>query len=116
MVTVKLAHGLAYRDASVFEIRLKPLSIGGELAAFALIDDLPDLPEGASQAERLKRDVYETLAYWAQQIEADGIPAEAVTADWLMANLSGEDYQAVMAAQEDLRRKPSAATENPVRP
>ena len=86
MITVKLTHGLTYQDKTVAEIRLKPLSVGGELAAFALIDDLPELPEHATKAQLLQRDVLETLTYWSQQIEADGIPSDILTAQWLMDN------------------------------
>ena len=116
MITVKLTHGLTYLDKTVGEIRLKPLSVGGELAAFAVIDDLPELPGDATKAELLHRDVIETLTYWSQQIVADNIPSDILTAQWLMENLSTEDYHTVMAAQEDLRLKPSAATASPDAP
>lgn len=116
MITVKLTHGLTYLDKTVGEIRLKPLSVGGELAAFALIDDLPELPGDATKAELLHRDVLETLAYWSQQIVADNIPSDILTAQWLMDNLSIQDYHTVMEAQEDLRLKPSAATASPAAP
>ena len=91
MITVKLTHGLTYQDKTVAEIRLKPLSVGGELAAFS-------------------------LTYWSQQIVADNIPSDIMTAQWLMDNLSTQDYHIVMAAQEDLRLKPSAATVSPDAP
>ena len=116
MITVKLTHGLTYKGKAVSEIRLKPLTVGGELAAFALIDDLPELSEHATKAELLQRDILETLTYWSQQIEADGIPSDILTAQWLMENLSTEDYHTVMEAQEDLRLKPSAATASPAAP
>ncbi len=116
MITVKLTHGLTYKGKVVSELRLKPLTVGGELAAFALIDDLPELPENATKAELLQRDVLETLTYWSQQIEADSIPSNILTAQCLMENLSTEDYHTVMAAQEDLRLKPSAATASPDAP
>lgn len=116
MITVKLTHGLTYNGKVVSELRLKPLTVGGELAAFALIDDLPELPENAKEAELLQRDVLETLTYWSQQIEAQGIPSDILTAQWLMENLSTEDYHTVMVAQEDLRLKPSAATASPDAP
>ena len=116
MITVKLTHGLTYQDKTVAEIRLKPLSVGGELAAFSLIDDLPELPGDATKAELLQRDVIETLTYWSQQIVADNIPSDIMTAQWLMDNLSSQDYHIVMAAQEDLRLKPSAATASPDAP
>nr|WP_101127692.1 hypothetical protein [Neisseria meningitidis] len=112
MITVKLTHGLTYNGKVVSELRLKPLTVGGELAAFALIDDLPELPENATKAELLQRDVLETLTYWSQQ----GIPSDILTAQWLMENLSTEDYHTVMAAQEDLCLKPSAATASPDAP
>ena len=44
VITVKLTHGLTYNGKVVSELRLKPLTVGGELAAFALIDDLPERP------------------------------------------------------------------------
>ena len=116
MITVKLTHGLTYNGKVVSELRLKPLTVGGELAAFALIDDLPELPENATKAELLQRDVIETLTYWSQQIVADNIPSDIMTAQWLMDNLSTQDYHIVMAAQEDLRLKPSAATVSPDAP
>ena len=77
---------------------------------------MPELPENATKAELLQRDVLETLTYWSQQIEAQGIPSDILTAQWLMENLSTKDYHTVMAAQEDLRLKPSAATASPDAP
>jgi len=116
VITVKLTHGLTYQDKTVAEIRLKPLSVGGELAAFSLIDDLPELPGDATKAELLQRDVIETLTYWSQQIVADNIPSDIMTAQWLMDNLSTQDYKSGWGAREDLRQNPPAATASPDAP
>lgn len=45
MITVKLTHGLTYNGKVVSELRLKPLTVGGELAAFALMMTCPSCPK-----------------------------------------------------------------------
>ncbi|MDO4434388.1 MAG: hypothetical protein Q4B82_07405 [Alysiella sp.] len=105
-----LKFGLQYNGATHFQAALKPLSIGAELAAMADEEDLPELPENASNAQIAHHNVQKNLIYWAQQLEVDGIPTDILTADYLLANLSGEDYAQLFDVQERLRAKSTDAT------
>lgn len=106
----KLKFGLAYQGKTYFQAAFKPLSIGAELAAMANEEDLPELPENASNAQIAHRNVQKNLIYWAKQLEVDGIPADVLTVDYLLDNLSGEDYAQLFEIQEQLRAKSTAAT------
>lgn len=108
-----LKFGLQYNGKTHWSAALKPLSIGAELAAMAEEEDLPSLPENANNAQIAHRNVQKNLIYWAKQLEVDGIPADILTADYLLANLSGEDYAFLFEQQEALRAKSTAATANP---
>ncbi|MDK4605632.1 hypothetical protein QG044_10850, partial [Kingella kingae] len=108
----KLKFGLQYNGTTHFQAALKPLSIGAELAAMADEEDLPELPENASNAQHAQRNVQKNLIYWAKQLEVDGIPADVLTVDYLLAHLSGEDYAQLFDEQEQLRTKSTAATAN----
>ena len=108
----KLKFGLQYNGTTYFQAALKPLSIGAELAAMADEEDLPELPENATNAQIAQRNVQKNLIYWAKQLEVDGIPADVLTVDYLLAHLSGEDYAQLFDEQEQLRTKSTAATAN----
>ena len=86
----------------------RPLTIGGELNALAAFDDYAEGKELTESA----LSVALTLAYWTQQVSIDGLPSEALTVDYLMDNLVGEDYRLIMAAMDDLRAKSAAASVN----
>lgn len=105
-----LKFGLSYKGKTYFQAALKPLSIGSELAALAEEEELPTLPEHATTAQTAKRNVQKNLIYWAKQLEVDGIPADALTAEYLLEHLSGEDYAQLFDEQEQLRAKSTAAT------
>ena len=87
----------------------RPLTIGGELNALAAFDDYAEGKELTESA----LSVALTLAYWTQQVSIDGLPSEALTVDYLMDNLVGEDYRLIMVAMDDLRAKSAAASVNP---
>ncbi|EIC13940.1 hypothetical protein QG041_00835 [Kingella kingae] len=108
----KLKFGLQYNGAIHFQAALKPLSIGAELAAMADEEDLPALPENATNAQIAHRNVQKNLIYWVKQLEVDGIPADVLTVDYLLDHLSGEDYAQLFDEQEQLRAKSTAATVN----
>ena len=109
MHAFKLKWGLPVAGGVVRDIALRPLTIGGELAAMALLDERwGDTPPTGSQAA-----VVETLAYWTQQLVLPGHPDFKPDIDYLLANLTGDDYRLILAAQDDLRAKYTAATANP---
>ena len=108
--TFKLGYGLDFGGETRFQAALKPLSIGAELDALAEIEELGELPDNAKEAQKTRRSVQETLIYWARQLEVDGIPAADLTADYLLANLSGADYTQILDEQDALRAKSSAAS------
>ena len=89
---------------------MKPLSIGAELDALAEIEELGELPDNAKEAQKTRRSVRETLIYWAHQLEVEGIPAQDLTADYLLSHLSGADYAQILDEQERLRAKSAAAS------
>lgn len=108
----KLKFGLTYQGETYFQAALKPLSIGAELAALAEEEDLPELPDNAGNAQVARHNVQKNLIYWSKQLEVDGIPADALTVDYLLNHLSGEDYAQLFDEQEQLRAKSTAATAN----
>lgn len=107
-----LKFGLPYKGKTYFQAALKPLSIGAELAAMAQEEDLPALPENATNAQIAHRNVQKNLIYWGKQLEVNGIPADMLTVEYLLDNLSGEDYAQLFDEQEQLRAKSTAATVN----
>ena len=104
-----LQWGLPAEDGIIRDVALRPLTIGGELAALALLDERwgDDAPAGAEAA------VVETLAFWTQQLYCPAKPAQRFEIGYLLANLTGDDYRLILAAQDDLRAKYTAATANP---
>lgn len=108
--TFKLGYGLDFGGETRFQAALKPLSIGAELDALAEIEELGELPDNAKEAQKTRRSVQETLIYWAHQLEVDGIPAQDLTADYLLSHLSGADYAQILDEQERLRAKSAAAS------
>ena len=105
-----LQYGLDWGGATRFKAALKPLTIGAELDALAEIEALGDLPDPAAESQKTRRQVQETLIYWARQLEVDGIPAADLTVDYLLANLSGADYAQILDEQDALRAKSPAAS------
>lgn len=105
-----LQYGLDWDGETRFKAALKPLTIGAELDALAEIEALDELPDTAAESQKTRRQVQETLIYWARQLEVDGIPAADLTADYLLANLSGADYAQILDEQDALRAKSSAAS------
>lgn len=105
-----LQYGLDWVGKTRFKAALKPLTIGAELDALAEIEALGDLPDTAAESQKTRRQVQETLIYWARQLEVDGIPAADLTADYLLANLSGADYAQILDEQDALRAKSPAAS------
>lgn len=109
MHAFKLKWGLPVAGGVVRDIALRPLTIGGELAAMALLDERwGDTPPTGSQAA-----VVETLAYWTQQLVLPDSQADVLTIDYLLDNLTGDDYRLILTAQDDLQAKSTAATEHP---
>lgn len=90
---------------------LRPLTIGGELRAQAALEDL-DLGEAQTDSGKTRALMAETLAYWAEQMTVKGIAPDALTAEYLIENLTGEDYGIILEAQEQLRSKYTAAGTN----
>lgn len=105
-----LQYGLGWGGETHFKAALKPLTIGAELDALAEIEALDELPDNAAESQKTRRSVQETLIYWARQLEVDGISAADLTADYLLANLSGADYAQILDEQDALRAKSSAAS------
>ena len=101
-----LTWGLPYQDGIFKNVVVRPLTIGGELNALAAFDDFAD----GKELDKNSTSVAMTLAYWTQQVEFGGVPAEALTVDYLMHNLVGEDYRLIMEAMDELRAKSAAAT------
>ena len=104
----KLQWGLPLTGGVAHEMALRPLTIGGELAAMALLDERwgDEPPEGARAA------VEETLAFWTRQLYCPADPAWLADIDYLLEHLTGDDYRLILAAQDDLRTKFTAASAN----
>lgn len=87
---------------------LRPLTIGGELRAQAAIEEIGGA-EAQTENGKTAALMAETMAYWAEQLTVDGIAPEQLTAAYLLENLTGEDYGIILAAQDALRVKYTAA-------
>lgn len=108
-----LMWGLPLPDGGVTKrAALRPLTIGGELRAQAALEDM-DWGEAQNESGKARALMAETLAYWAEQLTVEGIAPERLTAEYLTENLTGEDYGIILAAQDDLRAKYTAAGANP---
>lgn len=106
--TLTLIWGLPHDGKVRKNAAVRPLTIGGELAALAAFEDYAEGKELSESASSVAL----TLAYWTQQLAIDGMPSEALTVDYLMDNLVGEDYRLIMEAMDDLRAKSTAASAN----
>ena len=71
-----LQYGLDWGGETRFKAALKPLTIGAELDALAEIEALGDLPDNAAESQKTRRQVQETLIYWARQFERRGLRAD----------------------------------------
>lgn len=102
----ELTHGIkGLKKAS-----LKPLSLGDELKAMAMIESLPPLSDEASNAILIERQVQETLIYWQFQLNLPDL-TEKLSWQFLLDNLSSDDYRVILNAAEVLRTKSHAAGE-----
>ncbi|WP_066568040.1 hypothetical protein [Snodgrassella sp. CFCC 13594] len=104
-VTGQFTFGLEYQGKIYCDYSVRPLTIGGELAAMDALEQVAE-PAGSSE---VRQTIVETLAYWTQQLTVPGIPAEALSISFLMDNLASEDYQAILDSIECLRVKSPAA-------
>ncbi|STZ75569.1 hypothetical protein [Bergeriella denitrificans] len=111
MHTFDLTWGLPHNGRTCRRAVLRPLTIGGELAAIAEIDELPPLADDAAASAQTERGVRETLIYWSHQISIEGVPPDVLTADYLMDNLVSEDYKQILGEMAILVKKSTAASD-----
>lgn len=106
----ELKWGLPLPDGSISKkISVKPLTIGAEIKAIDESDDFCD----EQNIPVKNQGVVQTVAYWTHQLSVDGLSADKLTLAYLMDNLAGEDYAVILEAQEQLRSKYVAASDNP---
>lgn len=103
--TGQFIFGLEYQGKTYYDYSVRPLSIGGELAA---IDELDQLGQ-SGDATDARSTITTTLAYWVRQLTVPGIPTEAMSIRFLLDNLASEDYQAILDSIDALRVKSPAA-------
>lgn len=96
----RLIFGLPFNGQRHHNFTVKPLTIGNELKAQALLDDLGD------DAAEL---IHETLAYWQYQLSVDGINQDVITVDYLLEHLTSDDYTIISDTLDLLRVKYVAA-------
>lgn len=87
---------------------LRPLTIGGELAAMALLDER----WGDEPPEWRTRGGGRNAGLWTRQLYCPADPAWLADIDYLLEHLTGDDYRLILAAQDDLRTKLTAASAN----
>lgn len=103
---IQLIWGLAHQGTIFKTVVLNPLSIGGELRALAAFDDYA---EGRSLSDN-EGAICQTLAYWCQQMQVEGLPEGVLSIDYLLNHLTGEDYRTILEGMERLRSKSIAAS------
>lgn len=94
--------GVMHDGVLHYNFSVKLLSLGGECEALDLIDDL-NLPDedNRNRAENMLAE----LCFLAQQIEIDGINRDVLTPQFLLDNLSPDDYVLAWGLLGDLRKK-----------
>ena len=108
--------GLPYQGKRHTKYTLHPLTLMGELTALDALDELPPAqynPEADTPGGHRRTATVESLAWLAQQVQIEGIPAAALTVPYLLENLSADDFAALLADQAALKVKPYAAGANP---
>lgn len=93
--------GVSYQDKLHYDFHAKILTMGAECTALDVIADLGLEKDSPKAADKMLVD----LAYLAQQIEIEGIPQAALTPQFLLDNLSTDDYLLAMEQIALLRKK-----------
>lgn len=100
--------GLPYQGKLYHQCQVHILTMGLECEVIEVINALPlkALPE-------TKANTLIDLAYLSKQFRVEGIPAEAITPEYLLEHLSTDDYELITAMISDLRKKRMLAGESP---
>ncbi|OOF45611.1 hypothetical protein BKK51_05875 [Rodentibacter trehalosifermentans] len=107
---MRLLLGIPYQGKRYFDIELRLLTLGGECAALEKVAELGlDEKETLNKAEQMLVD----LAYLSEQIDVVGIDKTALTPEFLLDNLTTDDYVLITEAIAELRKKHIADGDNP---
>ena len=109
----KLSVGLEYEGVLHRQCVLRPLSIAGELQA---LDErerwfAQQPKEQTWHCTEAADTLIGALSYWSQQLQVDGIPPSALTLDYLVKHLNGEDYRSILNQLDALHAKFAAVSE-----
>lgn len=110
---MRLLLGIPYQDKRYFDVNVRLLTLGGECVALEKIAELGlEEKETLNKAEQMMVD----LAYLSAQIDVVGIDNAALTPEFLLDNLSTDDYMLITKAIAELRKKHIDAGESPTNP
>ncbi|AIZ78756.1 hypothetical protein [Actinobacillus equuli] len=100
---VTLNIGIDYNGKIIRDCTVQFLTMGGQCTAQEMIADLciSEDEEALSQREKTLIE----MAYLSQQVEFDGIPHCDVDAEFLLDNLTTDDYWQLVEATLELRKK-----------
>ncbi|QGM80660.1 hypothetical protein [Otariodibacter oris] len=102
----QLLLGVYYQDELHYDFSVSLLTIGREIQALDMLESL-----NIDRNDIKSRPLID-MAYLAQQLNIEGIPAEELTPQFLLDNLTTDDYDLVLAQIGDLRKKRQGAGEN----
>lgn len=99
---MRLLLGIPYQGKRYFDFDVRLLTLGGECVALEKIAELGlEEKETLTKAEQMLVD----LAYLSEQFDVTGIPKDALTPQFLLDNLSTDDYMLITKAIAELRKK-----------
>lgn len=101
--------GVPYQGKLHYSFAVKILTLGGECTALDLIAELGIEADSQDSSHTMLVD----LAYLSQQLTIDGVPDAVLTPQFLLDNLSTDDYLLVKEAISTLRKKRFDAGERP---
>lgn len=93
--------GLPYNGQLYYSVTVSALTMGAECEALEIIAEL-GLDDNTP--ERVKEMLIE-FAYLAEQIEVNGIPKAVMTPQYLLENLTTDDYSLILELILSLRKK-----------
>ena len=105
----RLLLGVPFNGTQYFDFNVKILTLGLECQALEWIEENGLAKDKLSKAEQTLVD----LAYLCQQLEIIGIDKAHLTPEFLLDNLSTDDYVLITDLISTLRKKHIDAGENP---
>lgn len=103
--------GLPYNGKLYFEVKVHAMTIGDECEALEAIEN--SKKEASLSESQIVQNMLVDLAYLSAQIEIVGVPKSVLTPQFLLENLSTDDYAILFSLIDDVRKKRIDAGESP---